>query len=996
MSRRTIRNSDATQAAVEDNNPTLRQMAEEVANPTMGMLTRILENQNRLIEDLARDRQVPRRGTNTELPAQPANEAQAITLERFKKLGPPTFKGSSDPLVAEAWLKHLEKIFVAIGCDDNRRVIFASFVLQNEADHWWDAASRLIRARLDTAPDTANAPITWDMFLVAFNEKYFPDRVRDKMESDFLSLIQGSKLVAEYEEIFNSLSRHVPTLVATETSRCRRFFEGLRPGIKSRLSILKLNVYADLVDRAMIAERYLVESQTVRDQHQKKKSGGSYKGDYSKQGKQPQKQGNNGATQKRFGNESGSSQRVYTPCQHCGKAHPGVCYRISGACFGCGQVGHSVRDCPKNRSTSNSTSTDGGQAKRQKVQGRVFAITQQDVDASNNVASGILSLFSRDAKVLFDPGATHSFISSKFALFSDKPAELLDYSLSVATPLGDSVAVKIVYKACVISFDGREFYVDLLPLDMHDFDVILGMDWLSAYHACVDCFTKDIVFHIPGQTEFRFQDARKSHVRGFISMIKASKMLSRGCEGFLANVVMVSNKENSVLESFRELKNCLVTAPILTIPSGGDGYVVYSDASRKGLGCVLMQNGMVVAYASRQLKVHEQNYPTHDLELAAVVFALKIWRHYLYGETCQIFTDHKSLKYLFTQKELNMRQRRWLELVKDYDCTINYHPGKANVVADALSRKSSGCLAMLITTQKSILRDLEKYGIRIITHGQREFLAHLKVQPSLIDRIKEIQKKDHELIKIIGEVEKGGRLEFRVSSEGVLWFGKRLCVPDNIELKKEILEEAHMSAYTVHPGSTKMYRDLKDTFWWRGMKKEIAEFIDSFHASISMAPYEALYGRRCRSPICWDEVGERKLLGPELVQVTTEKIRFGKKGKLSPRFIGPFEVLQRIGNVAYRVALPPDLARIHNVFHVSVLRKYVPDPSHVLSYQPIQISQDMSYEEQPVEIIDRKEQTLRSRVIVLVKVRWRNHSKEESTWEREVEMKEKYPKLFDT
>ncbi|KAI9162361.1 hypothetical protein LWI28_026525 [Acer negundo] len=169
------------------------------------------------------------------------------------------------------------------------------------------------------------------------------------------------------------------------------------------------------------------------------------------------------------------------------------------------------------------------------------------------------------------------------------------------------------------------------------------------------------------------------------------------------------------------IKNCLVTAPVLTIPSGGDGYVVYSDASRKGLGCVLMQNGMVVAYASRQLKVHEQNYPTHDLELAAVVFGLKIWRHYLYGETCQIFTDHKSLKYLFTQKELNMRQRRWLELVKDYDCTINYHPGKANVVADELSRKSSGCLAMLITTQKSILRDLEKYGIKMINHGQRIF-----------------------------------------------------------------------------------------------------------------------------------------------------------------------------------------------------------------------------------------------------------------------------------
>ena len=114
--------------------------------------------------------------------------------------------------------------------------------------------------------------------------------------------------------------------------------------------------------------------------------------------------------------------------------------------------------------------------------------------------------------------------------------------------------------------------------------------------------------------------------------------------------------------------------------------MVYSDASRQGLGSVLMKNDRVTAYASRQLKKHEKNYPTHDLELAVVVFALKICRHYLYGVPCRIFTDHKSLQYIFTQKELNLRQRRWLELIKDYDCTIEYHPGKANVVADALSR----------------------------------------------------------------------------------------------------------------------------------------------------------------------------------------------------------------------------------------------------------------------------------------------------------------------
>ena len=138
----------------------------------------------------------------------------------------------------------------------------------------------------------------------------------------------------------------------------------------------------------------------------------------------------------------------------------------------------------------------------------------------------------------------------------------------------------------------------------------------------------------------------------------------------------------------------LVEAPVLTQPTSGKDYSLYSDASGIGLGCVLMQDGKVVTYASRQLKPHEQNYPTHDLELVVVVFALKIWQHYLYGEKCRIYTDHKSLKYLLTQKELNLRQRRWLEVFKDYDCIIDYHLGKTNVVADALSKKTVAAMSL--------------------------------------------------------------------------------------------------------------------------------------------------------------------------------------------------------------------------------------------------------------------------------------------------------------
>ena len=145
---------------------------------------------------------------------------------------------------------------------------------------------------------------------------------------------------------------------------------------------------------------------------------------------------------------------------------------------------------------------------------------------------------------------------------------------------------------------------------------------------------------------------------------------------------------------FDQLKKIPVEALVLTQPTPDREYAMYSDASKISLGCVLMQDGKVVAYASRQMKPHEQNYPTHDLELGAVVFTLKIWRHYLYGEKCRIFTDHKSHKYLLTQKELNLRQRRWLEVFKDYDCIVDYHQGKANVVVDTLSRKMISVLSL--------------------------------------------------------------------------------------------------------------------------------------------------------------------------------------------------------------------------------------------------------------------------------------------------------------
>ncbi|KAL0536694.1 hypothetical protein IC582_025654 [Cucumis melo] len=637
--------------------------------------------------------------------------------------------------------------------------------------------------------------------------------------------------------------------------------------------------------------------------------------------------------------------------------------------------------------------------------------------------------------------------------------------------------------------------------------------------------------------------------------------------------------------SFQELKQKLVSAPVLTVPDGSGSFVIYSDTSKKELDCVLMQQGKVVAYASCQLKSHEQNYLTHDLELAAVVFALKIWRHYMYGEKIQIFTDHKSLKYFFTQKELNIRQRRWLELVKDYDCEILYHPGKANVVADVLSRKVVHS-AVLITKQAPLLRDFERAEIAVSVREVTSQLAQLSVQPTLRQRIIVTQLNDSYLVekRCLVEIEQGE--DFSISSDNGLMFEGRLCVPKDSAVKTKLLTEAHSSPFTMHPGSTKMYQDLRCVYWWRNMKRRVADFAsrclvcqqvkalrqkptgllqplsvpgwkwenvsmdfitglprtlkgytviwvvvdrltksahfvpgkstytaskwgqlymieivrlhgvpvsivsdrdarftskfwkglqlalgtrlnfstsfhpqtdgqterlnqilkdmlracvleflgscdshlhlmefaynNSYEATIGMAPFEALCGpelvqttnaaiqkiRACMLTAqsrqkSYEDVRRKDLefnVGDMVfLKVAPMKgvLRFEKKAKLSPHFVGPFEILERIGPVAYRLALSLSFSAVHDVFHVSMLRKYVADLTHVVDFEPLQIKENLSYEEQPVEILAREVKMLRNRGIALVKVLWWNHGVEEATWEREEDMRAQYPELFE-
>ncbi|KAK1411676.1 hypothetical protein QVD17_38234 [Tagetes erecta] len=384
--------------------------------------------------------------------------------------------------------------------------------------------------------------------------------------------------------------------------------------------------------------------------------------------------------------------------------------------------------------------------------------------------------------------------------------------------------------------------------------------------------------------------------------------------------------------AFQLLKQKHCSAPILSLPEGTEDFVVYCDASR-------------------QMKIHEKNYSTHDIELGAVIFALKIWRHYLYGTKCMIYTDHKSLQHIFDQKELNMRQRRWVELLNDYDCAIKYHPGNANVVADALSRKET----------------VKPRRVRAIK---------LKIHADLPDQIRDAQleaiKEDH----LKSESLRGMEKRFETKLDGIRCMENRMWIPLFGGLRELIMDEAHKSRYSVHPGSDKMYHDLKQLYWLPNMKADIATYVSkclpcskvkveyqkpkgmiqqpeisvwkweqiamdfvtklprtpsgcdaiwvivdrltksahflpykesdkmeklariyikeivvrhgvpvsiifgtrldlstAYHPQTDgQTPFEALYGRKCRSPICWAEVGDNQLIGPDLVHETTEKI----------------------------------------------------------------------------------------------------------------------------
>ncbi|GJU84596.1 putative reverse transcriptase domain-containing protein [Tanacetum coccineum] len=591
------------------------------------------------------------------------------------------FNGTEGAVGLTRWFERTESVFSRSRCAEENNVTFATGTLTDDALSWWNAYAQPMGV------EKANQ-ITWTELKRLQTNKYYPQTKIRKMEKELYNLTVKGNDLKPYVRRFQELTILCPNMVPNTKKLLEAFIGGLPQSIEGNVTASRPQTLEEAIN---IAQRYAEDLPL---------------------------------------------------CKICNLLHTGPC---TGKCNICNKVCHLTKNCRNKKPATGSNQ---------------------------------LPVTIHLAKVLFDSGVDRSFISISLASMLNIPSITIDTFYDIEMADGNLVSTNTIIKGCTLTLLNKPFKIDLMPIKLDSFDVVIGMDWLSKYHAKILCDEKVVHIPINGETliiqvmekksdekrledipvvkEFsdvfledlpghhpvrqvmafglnnapavfmdlmnrvckpyldkfvivfiddiliypRNKEEHANHLRIILELLRNEKLYAKFCKcdfwirivQFLRHLIDSQglHVDPAKIEAVKNWTSPTIPTevpPILALPEGNDDFVVYCDASLQGLGVVLMQREKVIAYASQQLKPHEENYTTHDLKLGAVVFALKFWRHYLYGTKCTVFTDHKSLQHILCQKELNMRQRRWLELLADYDCEICYHPGKANVVADALSRK---------------------------------------------------------------------------------------------------------------------------------------------------------------------------------------------------------------------------------------------------------------------------------------------------------------------
>ncbi|GKA07642.1 putative reverse transcriptase domain-containing protein [Tanacetum coccineum] len=766
----------------------------------------------------------PVRGRDT------APVVRECTFAGLMKCNPTAFRGVEGAVKLRRWFEKTECVFKISECAEGKKVKFVAATLEGPDLTWWK--TKVATMGLETVNQ-----MPWTEMKQLMTAEFCPIEEIQRMEYELWNLRVKEYDIVAYTHRFNELALMCPRMVEPERVKVDAYIRGLTDNIKGEVTSSKP---ADLNEAVRMAHKLMEQKSQARNERileGKKRKWESLQGGNSS-GKGNQKDNSRQTLQNN--QKQGNTRAMVTAptdgkllsCERCFTRHVGQC---TIKCHKCRKVRHKARNrCPKKVK----------QKEVGEVRGRAYAIKDAEPKGLNLV-TGTFLLNNRYASILFDSGSDRSFVNTRFSSLLD--IKLIKIEDSYEVELADErvVSTNTILKGCTLSLVNHIFEIDLIPIELGTFDVIIGMDWLVKHDAVIVCGEKVVripygnktlivegdnggsrlniiscikahvpvirdfpdVFseELPGlppprQVEFRIDlvpgVAPVTITRAVGERIYSSEFITMGSTGyhqlrikeedilitafrtryghfefqvmpfgltnapavfmdlmnrvckpyldkfvivFIDDILVYSKDEEEhgkhlkiILELLKKERfgvhvdpakieaikswaaptmptEKLYSAPILAFPEGMEDFMMYYDASLKGYGAVLMQREKVITYASRQLKVHEENYTTHDLELGAVVFALRLLRHCLYGTKFVVFTDHKSLQYILNKKQLNLRQWRWIDLVSDYDCEIRYHPRKANVVADALSRKERIkplCVRALMMT---VHNDLLKY-----------------------------------------------------------------------------------------------------------------------------------------------------------------------------------------------------------------------------------------------------------------------------------------------
>ncbi|XP_073131819.1 uncharacterized protein [Henckelia pumila] len=899
-------------------------------------------------------------------------------FKQFKDLGPQEFKEGADPFVAEEWVQSVETIFDYMQLTDADRVRCAIFMFRDDARVWWQGA----RSAMDMTT------LTWNGFKDVFYEKYFTISTRTRLAREFLELRQGSMSIAEYVKKFERGRYFVPMISGNAAEELKHFTEGLNATIRRDVRLSGAQTYRAAVDEAMLSKKdgndIIKESQAKRISYQGREQQGSsqkrpYQAPAQRRSQQQQRQNPNQARPQGQNQPNANAPRPENApiCQKCGKSHSGQCMLGTNTCFLCKRTEHFVKDCPQSK---------------EHVKGRVFAMTHDQVDPDSAIVSGMIRIADLPAFVLIDTGATHSFMSVSFMM---KLRVLPDESISefcVSLPSGEELKSNSVVRNCKVQMQSLVLCADFIVLKMVDFNAIFGMDWLTRHETIIDC--KNCLC-----------ERSEREIVGFLASLIGDLEVQRPKLG-----------EVKVVKDFPEVfpDDVAVLPPVREVEFGIELLPETKPASKAPYRLAPTEMKELKDQLQELLDKGEE----HRQHLTTVLQILKekqLYAKFTKGievdpskvEAVRNWVAPKNATEIRSFLGLAGYYRRFIQDFFKIALPLTSLTRKA----DALSRKSA--TLNQLTVQQELIAEIERMWLEVFEPMEVCTLAALTVVPSFLERIRAGQASDEQLTLWRNRDEAKGGTLYTVK-DGIVHHRGRMWVPAVDSLRFEVMTDAHTISYSIHPGSTKMYKDLQSLYWWPGMKRDVVKFVNEcltcqqvkikhqrsagllkplsiptwkwedvtmdfvVGLPVSTRRMNSIWVivDRCRTPLHWDEVGERAVLGPEVVTQTVSPwkgiMRFGKKDKLSPRYIGPFEILKKVGARAYRVALPPNLEGVHNVFHISMLRKYVANPSHVIRHEPVDWTPDLSYEEMPVQIFDRQVRRLRNREIPMVKVLWRN------------------------